>query len=227
VALAKETFVADSTETALLREIDEDLRADRYQRLWKQYGGWVIAGCVALVIGVAGAEAWKRYERGVLEEAGLRFAEALRLAATDRTAAEQAFGALAADGPDGYRLLAALQAGALAASAGDSDRTASAYAMVARSEDPLYRDLAVILQVMAETSEPAAASAETMAKLAGLTGDDRPLRYLARELTAHLARRSGDGERARELLQGLADDPLAPNGVRARARDVLAADASS
>jgi hypothetical protein len=218
--------VADPTESALLREIDEDLRADRYQRLWKQYGVWVIAGCVALVLGVAGAEAWKRYERGVHEKAGLRFAAALRQAATDPAAAEQAFRTLAEEGPAGYRLLASLRAGALAAVAGDPARAASAYGIAAATEDPIYRDLAVILEVMAAIGGGAAVSpAEAAERLAPLTADDRPLRYTARELSASLARQSSDGERARQLLQGLADDPLAPSGIRARARNLLSADA--
>jgi hypothetical protein len=46
--------VAEDTDDHLFEEIEEDLRAERYAKLWKRYGKFVIAGFIALIVGVAG-----------------------------------------------------------------------------------------------------------------------------------------------------------------------------
>jgi hypothetical protein len=71
---------------------------------------------------------------------------------------------------------------------------------------------------MAVTSADAARLAE---QLSPLTAPDRPWQYSARELSALLALRSGETERARELLTGLSVDVQAPEGIRTRAEEML------
>ncbi|MEE8534520.1 MAG: hypothetical protein V3S45_00650, partial [Kiloniellales bacterium] len=56
-----------------------------------------------------------------------------------------------------------------------------------------------------------------------LTADANPWRHSAREISAVLAFRSGDREKAVELFTGLAKDASAPEGIRARAGEMLAA----
>ena len=62
--------------------------------------------------------------------------------------------------------------------------------------------------------------AQLTAKLQPLTADTSPWRFSARELTAMLAARAGDTEKARTLYKQLADDQQAPSGVRGRAADL-------
>ena len=47
-----------------------------------------------------------------------------------------------------------------------------------------------------------------------------PWRFSAREMSAVLAARAGDKDKARTLFQQLADDSQAPAGVRSRAADL-------
>ena len=58
-------------------------------------------------------------------------------------------------------------------------------------------------------------------ELAPLTADDNPWRYSALELMALLAHRAGDKTRAVEHYTRLADDAAAPQGLRARAAEML------
>ena len=83
-----------------------------------------------------------------------------------------------------------------------------------------YRDLATLLGVMqrADGGDPA----QLTAKLQPLTADTSPWRFSARELTAMLAARAGDTEKARTLYKQLADDQQAPSGVRGRDYKALA-----
>ena len=40
----------------IFREVDEELKQDRYEKLWRQYGKFVIAGAVVVVAAVARSE---------------------------------------------------------------------------------------------------------------------------------------------------------------------------
>ncbi|MCX7382391.1 MAG: tetratricopeptide repeat protein, partial [Alphaproteobacteria bacterium] len=46
----------------IFAEVDEDLRADRAQKMLKKYGGVLIGAALVVVIGVAGWQAWRAYE---------------------------------------------------------------------------------------------------------------------------------------------------------------------
>ena len=99
----------------IFREVDEDIRRERYSKLWKRYGKYVIAGAVAIVVLTAGREGWKQYQTAQREVAGERFAQALDLAASGReTDAVTAFSALADDAGAGYATLARLRGGGTA-----------------------------------------------------------------------------------------------------------------
>ena len=45
----------------IFREIDEELRQERYERLWRSYGKYVIGIGVALVITLLGWKSWDYY----------------------------------------------------------------------------------------------------------------------------------------------------------------------
>jgi len=49
-----------------------------------------------------------------------------------------------------------------------------------------------------------------------------PWRYSAKELSALLAQKSGNKDKARKLFQEIADDATAPSGIRARAAELTA-----
>ncbi len=48
--------MANPIQDSLLREIDEDLRHERYAKLWKKYGAFVIAAAVCFVFMMSGLE---------------------------------------------------------------------------------------------------------------------------------------------------------------------------
>lgn len=208
----------------LLREIDEELRQERYAKLWKRYGNWAIGGALGVVIAVAGYQGWKTWELSRRTAASDRFAATIELAQSGKLdAAEKAFADLATQGPAGYALLARFQEAQAAQRQGDAKRAAATWRTIAADtgSEPVLRDLALLLAALADanTADPKALSTE----IARLAQDDSPWRHSARELLAILAVRSGERDQARDRFQKLADDTAAPQGVRTRAREMAAA----
>src|SRR5215472_5109565 len=108
-------------------EVDEELRAERAQKLLKQYGGYIVAAALLVVGAAAGWQAWRWHEARVDAAAAAQYLTAMNLAdatvtgsgAANRAAADGAFDKVVADAPDGYRAIARLRAAALQADAGD------------------------------------------------------------------------------------------------------------
>ncbi|MCH7936133.1 MAG: tetratricopeptide repeat protein [Proteobacteria bacterium] len=216
--------MAEKTEDDILfREIDEELRQDAFQRLWKAYGKYVFTGAVVLVLGVAGFKGWQSYDISAREALGARFQSAADLVTAGNTdEALKTFSEIANDG-GGYQMLARFNQARIYARQGDSAGAAAAYRALAGDGaiDSLYRDVAVILGAYQELNDPGADLPGLAKRLEALRAETSPWRYSAREISGLLARRSGNRAQAKELFQGLANDPRAPQGVRARAQEML------
>lgn len=210
----------DAATEALIREVDEDLKKDQAEKLWKAYGKYVVAGAVALILGVAGYEAWKHWKTSQAQAESARFAEALQHVAQDRDAASLAgLEQLAKDGKTAYASLALLKKAGFLAAVGDKTKAVEAFEAVADSDlDALYRQSAKLhaVYVQMETGDPAKLEAD----LAPLAADNEPWRHPARELQGLLALRMGDNAKALDIFTKLSDDAAAPQGLRARAAEL-------
>ncbi len=208
----------------LIREVKEDLQRERYMRLWQRYGSLLAAAAIAIVVATAAGVGWQRYDLSQRQELSERYSAAAQLAAEGNMAgAINDFGALARDTSGGYRVVAQLRQAALLRSSGDTISALEIYDRLAEDGGAprSMRDLAIILGAL--NGIDVRANDEVIARLQPLMADDNPWRYSAREVTALAAIRAGNRERARELLQGLADDLGAPSGMRSRALELLAA----
>ncbi len=205
----------------IFREVDEDLKHERYEKLWRRYGNYVIGAAVAVVLVTVGVVWWRDYQTSRQLAQGDSFARAMALATGgQRRAAADAFGGLAEEGGLGYATLARFNIAALRAERGDFAGAVAIYDELAETAvNETLRDLAVILS--ATYSLESADPAELSERLAPLTAADNPWRYSALELTALLAGRSGDREREREIFTRIAEDPGAPAGIRSRAGEML------
>ena len=208
----------------IFQEVEEDLRRDRYERLAKKYGGYVIAALVAIVAATAGYVLWKNWHQARQQSATLQLAEAIDSAGPAGTAAAglPALDKVAKEAPAGPAGLARLyEAGAKARTGDDAGAVALYDALAADGSLPaVYRDLAALLSVQRQVAagDPKALSE----RLAKLSAEANPWRFSARELDGLLASRSGDKARAKTLFQQLADDKDAPAGLRARAAELAA-----
>ena len=209
----------------IFREIDEELKQEDYLRLWKKYGNYIMGAVLAAMIAVGGFYAWRQHQDQKRIETSNRYAEAQALAAAGkREDAAALFANIAEEAGGGYRVLSELQRAALRATAGDTAGAIAIYDALAADTglDRPTRDLATVLSVLHAIGLKTADAKALDARLAPLDVADGSWRHSARELRAMLAQQSGDPARAKQLYTQLADDVDAPDGIRARATEMLA-----
>lgn len=210
-------------------EVEEDLRAERAQKLWARFSTPILAALLLVIAGVGGWQGWRWYETRRETAAGTAFMAAHRAAETegaDLAAMATRFEGLTTDTPEGYRIIALLRAAALKAEIGERDTALALYDRVANdtAADPIYRDLASLMWVLRsmDTAEPATLAA----RLAPLQRPGAPFSASARELAALAQLRAGQRDEARRALESLAGDVTAPQPIRDRAGRVAAGLAS-
>jgi hypothetical protein len=207
----------------IFAEVDEDLRADRAQKLLKKYGAALIVAAVLVVIAVAGWQAWSAHQAREAARVGTIFLDALKSATApaSRDAALAELAKVAAEGGPGYRSLARLREASLRFDAGERDAALALWDQTAADTgaDPLLRDLASLLWVwhQLDSGKPDV----LRARLAKLTAPDGAWRPLAEEAQALLDIREGRKDAARDTLRRLSQDAAAPDGVRGRAGGLL------
>jgi hypothetical protein len=219
----------------IFREVDEDLRRDRLEMIWKRYGAAIVGAVLVIVAGTAGFVAWRNHQHAEAETQTAQLADALRLAGNaagpaasdpnasgDPKAAADALSAFAAQNGAGPGTLALFFEAGLRAREGDSAAAVKIYDELTQSSklEPVYRDLATVLSVMHQVQTGDAG--QLTARLQPLMADNNPWRHSARELTALLAIRSGDKAAAGKLFEQIQNDPAAPAGVRSRATELAA-----
>ena len=207
----------------IFREINEELRQEKAEKIWRAHGKHFIGGVVAIVLAVAGYSGWQQYQEGRKLEAGAKFATAKALLAQDKEQdAAALFAALAREDETAYGTLARFHEAALKASA--DDRAGAAAAFRALSEDQgLDRTMRELATILAALNATGAADARVRADLAPLAEDGGPWRHTALEILGLIARRQGRLEDARGHFRRIVDDPEAPTNTRARATQLLAA----
>jgi len=203
--------------TDIFHEVDEEVRRERLKKLWQRYGNYIIAGCLLVVVGIAGWRGYEWLEAKRAAESGAAFEQAVTLAESGKVQeAEAAFAKLATGGTAGYRVLSRLREAAELAQS-DPKTAIKAYEEIAadRAAGQVIQDLATLragLLLVDHTPY-----ADLRSRLEPLTGPERALRYSARDLLALSAWKQGDVSAAKQWTEAIIGDPLTPAGARSRA----------
>ena len=206
----------------IFREVDEDLRHERYLKLWRRWRYWLLGVGVAALGGAVAYVMLADAQESAREAEGRQFAVAVASIEAGRSGeAADLLATLAADSETGYAALARLAEADARAGRGDISGAIFVYDQMAADSrlDPLYRDLGALLA--AQRLVDRASAAEVNQRLAPLLTGQSPWRPLATELSAVAEMRSGNEEAARGLFAQLVSDPGAPLGQRQRAAELL------
>lgn len=205
----------------IFKEIEEEVRRDQFLAMWRKYRVLIIVVVAAVILGVAGYQAWNTYQQRQQAAASERYAVAeAQLAAGERDAALQRFAEMADPDGDAYGMFAAFQVARLAAEDGNDQLALETWGSIAESSAPQsYRDAAVLAAAGHRIDQGEIEEGEAM--LAPLIEAGRPYRALALELSAVAAMARDDVATARERLESLLVDIEAPAGVRQRAGEMV------
>ncbi len=200
----------------IIREVDEELRHERYKRLWDRFGIYLIAAALLVVLAVGGWRAWEWYSAREAAKSGDRFEAAMQLSTEGkRFDAEAAFNALAKEGTSGYRLLARFRAASEAGKTDPKEGVAAFDAIAAdNSVEAAIRDMARIHAgyLLVDT----ASLPEITSRMQPLVGPALPFRHSANEIIGLVQYRTGDRAAAAKIFAGIMADPEAPPSMRQR-----------
>jgi hypothetical protein len=217
---------------SLLREVEDEIRRERMEKLWQRYNGVILAAAALIVLGVAGYKYLETRRIAAEQTAGAEFAAAQNLSDDKKTAeAEAAFKKIADTGPAGFAALAKLQVAGAQVKAGKTAEAIATYESLANGSgaDNLLKSFAQLQA--ASLRLPDADYAEIQNRLTPLAGDDAPFSKSARELLGLAAYKAKKYDEARKYLEPLLIDPNAPQGLQDRVKvvmgDIAAAEVAS
>jgi hypothetical protein len=206
----------------IFSEVDEEVRRERLQKLWAQYGVYLIAACVLLVVAVGGWRSYEWWEAKKAAEAGSAFQAAATLSGEGKNKeAEEAFAKLAATGTSSYRMLAKFREAAEVAR-NDPKAAVALYDQLA-ADGSLGRVLQDLATLRAGTLlVDTAPYSEIQQRLEPLTAPDRTFRHSARVMLALAAWRGNDKTAMRRWSDMALADPETPAGTRGQIQMLLA-----
>jgi len=206
----------------LFREVDEEVRQDRYQGLVKRYSTYVV-GAVVLIVGATIAfVVWRDSQESARNADSERFLRAVVEEQTSSAAALDQLRKIAKDGTKGYRYLASLREASLLAKDGKSAEAVAIFDALAADEvySRTYRDMAKIFAVA--NGMDLMSGDEVRNRMEPLNTHENPFRFTAREFLAVAAIGVDDANGAREMLRSIIEDQGTPLAIRARASEFLA-----
>lgn len=212
----------DENKEALLREVDEELRREKLQKLWEQYGVYILSLALIIVVGVGGYKFWDARQRTFAQEQGSRYEAALNLIKFTKTAdATKELETIVASGHLGYATLARLQMVGLHLKA---DRPKDALMVLEEIEknysiDFNIRTFARLVAATLRVSE--ADFTEMEDRLNEIINGSTPWRLPAREILGTSAYKNGKYDEARKILLPLLTEPQVPSGIQERTQVIL------
>ncbi len=204
--------------TDIFREVEEDVRRERFEKLWKAYGAYAIAALVLLFAGIGGWQLWQRYDLQQRQKTADAFMAAQRI--TNPRDAASAFVDLTRDTPKGYATVARLSEASAMFASGQRAEAIDLYKQIANADSGAIGSVARLRAAwaMADTATPGAIGDW----LAPLTQPGNAWRENAKEVLAYVAYRGMDIKGAQQQYAELAADPEAPDALRARAKALAA-----
>ena len=202
----------------IFREVEEDVRRERFEKLWKAYGNYAIVTLVLLFAGIGGWQVWQRHQAQERAKVSDQFLAAQRI--SNPQAAASAFVDLARTAPSGYASVARLaEAGAMSAS-GQQANAIALYKEIAAKDSGAVGSVARLRAAwaLAET----ASRSELAELLRPLNQSGSAWRENAQEVLAYADYRAMDTRSALAKYNALSLNAEAPDALRARAKAMAA-----
>lgn len=206
------------SEDRIFSEIDEELRSERMQALWRQFGPWVIGAAVLIVVLVGANEGWRWYQNDIAARSSDQFYAAFELIDQgDVEGAQAALNEIVSSGSGQYPLMARFSQAALLAEEGETEEAIAIYDALANNQsNQRVREVALYLAASLHVDQGDVEGVR--ARVGGLIAPDNPMRNIAREILGLTQYVAGERDAALQNFTAILSDPLASAGLQRRAR---------
>lgn len=213
--MAKKSAPAPQEDKSFIAEVDAALHEERLHTFWKTYKVFIIGSIIALFALVAGKQAYISHQNSTAQAAADAYLAA-------KTAQNMPALTALAGSKSPYATLAALDAAQWQCENANLDAAVALYnTIINNPKNPEYiKDLGrynAALTLL--NTNPTAAEAY----LTPITGGKGPFRLSALELEAQILISKGEKATAETYYQEIVTNPTAPQSLRERAQQALAA----
>ncbi|MCK0069909.1 tetratricopeptide repeat protein [Kordiimonas laminariae] len=221
--------MSDINPDLAAQEVDEDLRRDQLNALWKAYGKYLVGAAVGVVLVVAGTEVYKAQKQSTQEENSSKFGAVIEQVEANKTNAVALWEGAESGLSDGYSALAEFRLATAAIEAGDFDKAIATLDAAATSSaiDSALQQLAQLRAALI-VAEHKGDLDNARGRLSVLAVKDKPWYYTATEQLAYIDLQQNKTEEALSRFNMLVDDTATPQSISTRARqfrDMLSAQA--
>jgi len=200
--------------TDIFREVEEDVRRERFEKLWKNYGNYAIAALVLLFVGIGAWQVWERREAQERARISDAFIAAQRVSNPQTAAAT--FADMARTAPSGYAELARLSTANAMLASGQRGPAIDLYKQIAKDDNGAIGAVARLRAAWAIADTVSRSALSDLVKPLDQPGS--PWRQNAQEVMAYADYRAMDTKGALAKYAVLAADPESPDSLRRRAQ---------
>jgi hypothetical protein len=199
---------------SLLREVDDDVRAERIAKLWMRYRTHLLVLVMAIVLASIGDAAWEHHQQTRGGELLLQLSHAQGLLESGKSAqAVKAFADIAAHTDGDIHTIARLWQARAAGANGAKDEAIDILKQTTQATSGLWGDIACLRLAGLDAKEATCLTAKK----------DSPLAAQRAQWAAANAWAAGDAAQATTLLTQLVADKNTPPSIRDEAQSWLGA----
>lgn len=211
-----------------LEEVEKDIRQERFEKLWHQYGQKIMIAFGAILLCACIYTFWKNHQAKQQQQYSEMFITAQSLVSQGKTT--EALGMLeelASTSHKNYQALADFTRASVYArldTAEDQEKAKKLYADLAQNNaiERYMRDFAQIQHIGMEMNNASADQLKHIVEqLEKLSTEDAPWRLMALEFKGIALKEQGETSKASDVFVSIAQDKNAPQGMRARAQMML------
>ena len=203
-----------------IREVDEELKEEKLQKLWKKIAPFVISLSLGIVLFTTSIVGWGKYSKNKNQKIGDDFSAAVELIKEkDFDTTLLALDRITEKAHDGYATMAKMKKASILIKEGNFDQGLSIYLNLENNAfDQTFRDMATIMYVFNAIDHKS--TDELLNKIERLTKNSEWI-FSALELKAFLLLKSGQKKESLKVFQQIMRTNNAPTTLIGRARDMI------
>ncbi len=203
-----------------IREVDEELKEEKYAKLWKKIGPYVISLAVGIILFTTGFVGWQNFIENKKQRLGDDFTSAVELIKEkDLDTALIALDRITDEASDGYVTMAKMKKASILIGKGQVNQGLEIYLDLETSAvDQSFRNIASILYVLNAMDHKSPDI--LIEKIEKLTTNSE-WSFSALEIKAFLFFKNNQINKAKETFEKIINKQNAPATLAGRARDML------